>query len=468
MTDQLDAQLNTYFAALTDEVRRDVAERGAAGPGAVAPDTDLPIVGDEPRDPERRGRRVAWLVAAAVVAVAGLAVLVRAVADRTDHDTRSIFTDVGTDVGSGWTRLPDAPLAGRSAATVVTVDGRIYVLGGDPNVCPVNADCVNDRPLLADGAAFDPATGTWSRIADAPVGFRKANASVVVDGSVYLAGYCNPDMTETCANRSVFLRYRAGDDAWDVLPPAEGVATQWYPSLVALGGEVVALDGSPTARAFDVQTSTWRALPIDPLPAGQGHVGAVLDGELYVTTFLSDERRTLAAVYDPTTASWSELPEVGQPFAWGLWVSGGRIHAGPPNQRGPGRSFDPATGQWTDFPPSPDGTFAGVSMIGLMDAADATYLAYRGGEIGGWVLDTAAQEWRQIPGRPGVDPTEQSRPPFPIGTVSRWEETVGAYGNALLVFGGQRFEGDPSTPTMEAHVVVALNELWVWEPDRLR
>jgi len=81
-------------------------------------------------------------------------------------------SETGGKAGGAWERLPDPPLSVREAATAVAVGSEALFLGGsDAPPCPPNASCVaSGEPALRDGAAFDPAAGTWERIASAPVG----------------------------------------------------------------------------------------------------------------------------------------------------------------------------------------------------------------------------------------------------------------------------------------------------------
>src|SRR4051794_35987802 len=73
---------------------------------------------------------------------------------------------------TGWVRVADAPLSPREDAFGVWTGSETLVIGGsDARPCPANADCIPPEvPPLRDGAAFDPETGTWRTIADAPVG----------------------------------------------------------------------------------------------------------------------------------------------------------------------------------------------------------------------------------------------------------------------------------------------------------
>ena len=92
--------------------------------------------------------------------------------------------------GRVWRTRPSRPAR---AAVAVWTGAEVLFLGGDTEPCPASASCVTPTVTpLADGAALDPSTGTWRRIADAPVGFTFADAEVVGD-TVYVWTYGEPD-----------------------------------------------------------------------------------------------------------------------------------------------------------------------------------------------------------------------------------------------------------------------------------
>lgn len=77
-------------------------------------------------------------------------------------------SDAGSS--SGWQRLPDPPIPPRATAVLVWTGAEMLVIGGDAFKCPRFAGCAGpDYAALSDGAAFNPATNRWRRIADAPL-----------------------------------------------------------------------------------------------------------------------------------------------------------------------------------------------------------------------------------------------------------------------------------------------------------
>ena len=81
----------------------------------------------------------------------------------------------GSPAGPVQEALPALPSV-RQEHSVVALGGEIYVLGGfTPNV-------------TSTMQAFDPASGRWRNVAEAPLALHHANAAVV-DGRLIVAGY---------------------------------------------------------------------------------------------------------------------------------------------------------------------------------------------------------------------------------------------------------------------------------------
>lgn len=142
-----------------------------------------------------------------------------------------------------WSRLPAGPLAPRHRAHGFWVDDRFLVMGGrDTPACPPNADCVlPSDPALRDAASYSPATGRWTRLADAPVALAEASTAVV--GSVVY--WWIPDLD---GRHPMTLAYDATADRWHrLLAPDVAGRHQWL-HLVATDDRVIAYPGHTRAR----------------------------------------------------------------------------------------------------------------------------------------------------------------------------------------------------------------------------
>ena len=85
------------------------------------------------------------------------------------------------DAAGSWRKAPAAPLSPRERALGIWTGREALVIGGsDAPPCPSGASCGRQaRPPLRDGAAFNPRTRSWRRIAAAPVGFDFAEGALV-------------------------------------------------------------------------------------------------------------------------------------------------------------------------------------------------------------------------------------------------------------------------------------------------
>jgi hypothetical protein len=158
------------------------------------------------------------------------------------------------DVAPGSTvELPPAPISERAQPSVVW-SGREVIVWGGVGV---------DEATLADGAAFDPVTGTWRNIAPAPIGPR-ASADSVWTGT----------------------------------------------EMLVWGGGQSLLDGA----AYDPEADTWRRLADGPFETWDFGAASVWTGEELIVIGLepnppAGERKPMAA-YDPAAGEWRELADV--------------------------------------------------------------------------------------------------------------------------------------------------------------
>lgn len=227
-------------------------------------------------------------------------------------------------VAADWTHVPDAPFASRTSAIGVWSQAahRFVVWGGERGA--------PDRgSFLGDGAAFDPATATWTMIASAPLSARAfhqalaTDAGILVYGGLDQAGNVLDDaaiydpvrdvwqpitVPSSIAGRAAaasagatFFGGRAIADGDDGCPHARNDGLRWT------GSAFVGIDAAPfTARADAATTSVgdqlfvfggfvcehvfgdgatwnasagWHALPTKAAPSPRRAASAVSTGE---------------------------------------------------------------------------------------------------------------------------------------------------------------------------------------------
>ena len=191
-----------------------------------------------------------------------------------------LIYDPATDA---WSEGPEIPADRRRGGSgVVLHEGLIYVLGG------------NTRGHMSGYVpwvdVFDPETGRWTQLPDAPHSRDHFHAAVI-DGHIYAAGGrtsshdTGESMSLTVARVDV---YDIENQRWHTLEaplPTEraGTATVAFNGLlVVLGGESISqVEAHREVEAYNPETEEWVSLP--PLPVGRhGTQATLFNGELHI------------------------------------------------------------------------------------------------------------------------------------------------------------------------------------------
>jgi hypothetical protein len=360
-----------------------------------------------------------------------------------------------------WERVPDSPLSPRSDAVAVWTGDEVLVVGGDDRPCPPNADCaVPDSPPLGDGAAYDPMTREWRRIANPPIPFSWADTAVVGDTVFFLV----PGMPRRPEARSGFLAYTPAVDSWRELPWAEASGSPQGSGyrLVAAGDRLVAYSGSDESGErpdwiLDPTRSEWAVLPDDPMtPAFDRHMEwagdrlALFDHEIVPNPGSERPLLTRAALLEVGSGRWDRLPdsEILSSAPWLL--DGGRLvnpslggaDGGEINNWGRrypnGGTLELTDRRWLALPDGPaDDSFS----AGAVGREAARFDAYRGR-----VLELSSGQWREVP---RLDEAEN--------VAGR---TFVAAGRQLFVYGGVHWTASGQ--------VRLLGDGWLWRTTPLR
>lgn len=336
-----------------------------------------------------------------------------------------------------WMLTEPGPLSARHDALGLSVGQLFMVVGGwDSPACPPNASCVGpESPPLRDGALFDPATGEWSRIADAPVPVSGHDA-VVLQETVYLL---TPEWGRT-DSPSIFLSYDVSTDAWTELPaPPTGPG-----ALVPAGEQLISVANSdehtPAADAlFDPAAAQWRELPADPLGPSFDREAVWVGDRLILTAKDlvpspgSDKPAVVRlAAFDPRAGEWELLADT-EIIGWSpTFVSGlvvfptlGFADGGDVNNWG------------KDYP-----------FGGIIDPTDSSFAALpgNGGDLRGTVFDGVVVGEAVVVGGILLDPvtgTTSRIPAFPAGQML--EPTIIGGTDSLFVWGGSSGTGNTSS-----------------------
>lgn len=177
--------------------------------------------------------------------------------------------------------------------------------------------------------------------------------------------------------------YRPDRDRWREVATAPR-GTEPDAPFAWTGTELVitdmARDGSTIGGlAYDHRTDRWRelaSLPFDASDADHSVTAAVWTG----THVIVSEGLGLIAAYDPVADSWNELGEVpgSEGFVWHLYQHGSRllVESRTPDGIVEMRSFDPASGAWSEPVVAPLDRFASQSG-GRWSDGSLVYVTWR-------------------------------------------------------------------------------------------
>lgn len=218
-------------------------------------------------------------------------------------------------IANGVTATP------RHEAHAVSVDGKIYLMGGR-----------GQRPV----EMYDPVTNTWRNLGDAPLEMHHFQP-VVVGPKIYaIAAFtcCYPD--ETSVDDIHVFDTRTEQWSIEGSMPAgrlrgSAAAVVWQGDIYILGGNTMGHNGGAVAwfDRFDPQTGNWQEMP--DAPGARDHFSAVvIDGQLVAaggrtTTQPNPFINTIAAthIYDFATGVWRVGADIPNPRAGTVAVGAG-------------------------------------------------------------------------------------------------------------------------------------------------
>ena len=338
-----------------------------------------------------------------------------------------------------WRPIAPAPIEGRISAGVVWTGDEMLVWGG---VTRGHAIVAN-----RDGAAYDPVSGAWRRIANAPAGVLGGGGSAAAwtgDLAIFWAGN-SPDGP---ARGAV---YDPAGDAWRKLPqgpvgPREGYVSAWTgEELLIIGGTSGDGFASPVAASV-TPDGRWR-----PLPALNGlealiPSAAIWDGERvfitglwfhcpelgstctdaeWVVLALDPATDALETIAPPTAAPLRAVGSTGSEMAFVASGTRSRIFL-----------YDPATDAWRSGGPGPCALARGGQHAWLGDrlvqACDGRRLQ---------LYDTRTDAWSVI--RAGDSPFNRF-----TGSAIAWT------GRRLIAWSGVAFRRFNPTPNVGARITL--------------
>lgn len=205
----------------------------------------------------------------------------------------------GTDT---WATAPPMPTPRYELAVTAGLDGRLYAIGG--------LSSRGDQSLVE---VYTPSTATWSEVAPMPTARRGSFAATTgADGRIYVIGGFSH-------SRAVEV-YSPDHNGWSEAAPLP--SGRWsLAAVTAADGRIYAIGGFDdhgVLNRVDVYTpnsNSWS--PASPLPYRRWKLAAAVasDGDIYAIGGKVDANISSATtqVYSPKSNSWSLGPEMTTP-----------------------------------------------------------------------------------------------------------------------------------------------------------
>lgn len=233
----------------------------------------------------------------------------------------------------------------------VVWDEKIYMVGAMTGKYP-------KEPPMTHVQIYDPATDEWTEGDEVPEARRRGGAGTVVyDGKIYMA--CGITLGHTSGTNNWFDAYDPATGTWTVLPDAPHKRDHFH--AVVLDNKLYCMGGRDTSYhepenfgaffrktvteidCYDFETGEWSALATQlPVGSAAGGVG-VLDGKIiYFGGENADQESAVnkAWILDPVSETWTGLADmnIGRHGSQAV-VYGGKVYiAGGSPKRGGGRT----------------------------------------------------------------------------------------------------------------------------------
>jgi N-acetylneuraminic acid mutarotase len=191
-----------------------------------------------------------------------------------------------------WSTAPPMPTA-RNYFAAAAVNGKIYAIGGE----------LSTGGVLNIVEVFDPTANTWSTAVSMPTA-RDGLTAAVANGKIYAIGGYNGVILNTVEV------YDPSVNAWSTapsMPTARAIL-----AAGAVNGKIYAMGGTTdnngtyvnTVEVFDSSTSKWSSTR--PMPtAREDLAAAVANGKIYAIGGDNPGILNTVEVFDPATSFWS-------------------------------------------------------------------------------------------------------------------------------------------------------------------
>ncbi|MFD4260810.1 S8 family serine peptidase [Streptomyces sp. NPDC058534] len=231
------------------------------------------------------------------------------------------------NINQRWDPLPDLRAA-RQRASAAFIDDKLYITGGWDN----------NGKLVGLTEVYDPKAGTWTGAATPPQGYAAAGTAAL-DGKLYMVGGCGPangTLEGDCGRTDVQV-YDPASDTWSNV--ADYPVSAGWVTCGPIAGKLYCAGGMNSRKGLVKEAYTYDPVhdhwsPIAPLPVpawasayssggGKFMVSGGIRGGL-VTGIATNE----GYAYDPERDAWSPIANTKYPLyragsACGFHIIGG-------------------------------------------------------------------------------------------------------------------------------------------------
>jgi N-acetylneuraminic acid mutarotase len=227
-----------------------------------------------------------------------------------------------------WTPKKNMLVAAHHAAAVA-LDGKVYVFGGF-----VGRPGTKAWQPIANALVYDPAADSWKELSPMPTPRGSASA-VTVDGKIFVIGGAHANIPGKPGTEPLWVgvpqivvgtveEYDPATNTWRTRAPMPTGRNHFF--AAAVDGKIYAVNGrlgtsfvtmsdvTDIVEEYDPKTDIWRYMGRSPTRRGDV-AGGVHNGQIYVLGGEYEEPRGKVTfwafeAYDPKANSWRVLPHL--------------------------------------------------------------------------------------------------------------------------------------------------------------
>ncbi|NDI36084.1 M56 family metallopeptidase [Chengkuizengella sediminis] len=230
---------------------------------------------------------------------------------QSDHETEeSNPENLTIDTIGTWTEVSSMNQAGYPDNASVVIDGNIYIVGGS---------VIKDGVYVYSSSleVYHPQTDTWTQLASMNQA-RNNHTTEVIDGKIYVVGGYGYDGEDYRYLSDVEV-YDPQSDTWRQLTSMDQARGNHSAEVIdgkiyIVGGDGNQVDYSvlSSVEVYDLQTDTWTQLT-SMNEARFRFATEVIDGKIYTIGGRGDYTLSSTEVYDPETDTWTLLANMNKP-----------------------------------------------------------------------------------------------------------------------------------------------------------